>query len=323
VDLNLDEFNLSAPTELARHAVCISLEAGVDISSAFWSNLDSTVPSSFNEADKSLLRKVFNPRLCDRREEGVCFVPPDTSFAYVQKLRHLVKEEETLHQKRKDHFFSRAFSLESPGPLFPPSWTAAVQIARPEASGKRGCQLHACPNYKAQAHIWEKALKSDLPVFDKSTEDGTRFRVYKLGSGDVRTTEVRTTREHDGREIVGAVFSSQPWNDTSRQDKGIRDDERIVKATEYVQSKRSGKGYDCYVVLETDKGNDIVTKDLIDGTFTRDENPGDLEERTSLAKVVRTDRCSIGNVTVGDLANCQSAVYSWVTKYFNVASSTR
>eukprot|EP00415_Alexandrium_ostenfeldii_P001195 UN1195 len=249
----------------------------------------------FNEDDKNLLRKIFNPNLSDRREDGECFVPPDTSFAYVQRLRALVKEEEAVLQLRKDHFFSSAFSQQSPGPVFPASWKPVVEISRQES------QLHPRPQYLAQAHILDGALRSAVPTFDQSTEEGTRFRVYQLGS-----LEVRTTQEHNSPEVVGAVFSTR-----SAVDQCVKDTERIVKSTEYVEG--SSKAPRCFVVLETAEKNMIVAEEFADGQAKLEKNASFLEGRISLAKVIRSSDCKATQRSVSDIMNCQKSIYSYVT----------
>mmetsp|Transcript_35687 Transcript_35687/g.81086 ORF Transcript_35687/g.81086 Transcript_35687/m.81086 type:complete len:281 (-) Transcript_35687:113-955(-) len=199
VDLNLDEFNLSAPTDLERMDIMVQLDAGADFSKAFWSNVDGELPSQFSEEDKTLLKRVFSPVLSDRRQEGDLFVPPDTSFAYVQKLRSLVKEEEAMVQRRKEHFCSKEFSAEEPGALFPASWASTVKLL---CEDKKDVELQVRPDYKAQAQFLETTLKAVAPIFDKTAEDGARFRIYKFGSLDVRTIQ-----EQSGEEALGAVFS--------------------------------------------------------------------------------------------------------------------
>merc|ERR1719183_1335881 len=79
--------------------------------------------------------------------------------------------------------------------------------------------------------------------------------------------------------------------------------DKITKATEYVQ-KSANEAQDCryYVVLETEHGSTIVTE-LREDTVTWDENPVDLEDRKSLAKVVRTAPCGGSGSTVQELKN--------------------
>merc|ERR1712176_1722491 len=113
------------------------------------------------------------------------------------------------------------------------------------------------PDYIAEMDPFEHVLKSSLPRFNKITEDGLRFRIYRIGS-----LEVRTTQEYDGKELIGAVFSI-----TSKKlalMKGIHGDEKVVKVTEYVEkgsqiltSMLQSPCCRYYVVLETEGGNAI------------------------------------------------------------------
>merc|ERR1719151_261715 len=163
VDLNLDEFNLSAPTELARSDIVAKLDEGVDISEAFWMNIEDDMTSMFNEEDRLLLNQVFNQTLSDRRTEGDRFVPPDTSREYVQRLRALVQEEMATQEQRMDHFFSKAFEQENAGPLFPLSWGPNLELAH---EGKSRPQLYPRQDF-AQAQMLEDALESQVPEFEK------------------------------------------------------------------------------------------------------------------------------------------------------------
>merc|ERR1719464_2372288 len=154
VDLNLDEFNLSAATQVTRQEASFKVAAGVDITGAFWSSLDDNSSSVFSCDNKALLRAVFNPRLSDRRDEGDRFVPPDTSFAYIQGLRTLLQEEESVRQQRERNFCSSSFDMETPGLLYPSSWRSSVEISRQETAGKHAnCVRYARPDYKSQAHL--------------------------------------------------------------------------------------------------------------------------------------------------------------------------
>merc|ERR1712173_375574 len=112
-----------------------------------------------------------------------------------------------------------------------------------------------------------------------------RFRIYRFGS-----LEVRTIQAHNSEETVGAVFSVRAPKGTmvGKKDRCVDDDEKMVKATEYVERADEGTvtNHHYYVVLETAKGNVIVTEKLRDGTVTWNENPRDLEDRTSLARVL-------------------------------------
>jgi len=169
--------------------------------------------------------------------------------------------------------------------------------------------LHPRLDYKAQAQVFEQALKKAAPAFDKSTEDGTRYRVYRFGS-----LEVRTTQDIDGKENIGAVFSLCASTDSSKHHQVVKDDEQIVKATEYVEA--SGKDYHCYVVLETEQKNVIVTEELKNGMLRREANPKDLEDRCSLAKVLRSAgaaECKKIGFTVGGVKALKNDIYNHVS----------
>merc|ERR1712032_630830 len=156
------------------------------IGSAFWSNINK-------HDEERLFRDVFNPHLSDRRDEGDRFAPPDANSDYLNKLRDLVKEEALQREERKTHFFSTKFVMDEAGALFPASWSSSFKFAcEPQ---KRSQVL---PHTESKV---DSILQSADPVFDKSTEDGMRFRIY-MSDG----VEVRTTQEHDGEEIIGAAF---------------------------------------------------------------------------------------------------------------------
>jgi len=304
VDLNLDEFNLSAP---ARLEGAVQLSAGVDISGAFWANLGDGGSSAFSPEDRGLLKSVFHPSLSDRREEGDLFTPPDTSFAYVQGLRALIKEENDVRTQRKQEFCAGSFDLESPGLVFPSSWRSSVEVSRQEAAGRQGRALQPRPDYKAQASLFEPALKEAAPVFDKSAEDGTRFRVYRLGS-----LEVRTTQDLGGEELVGAVFSLRAAGAAAAQrPQAVGEGEKVVKATEYVEG--SANGPHCYVVLETESKNVIVMEQMLHGGMKWEVNPKDLEDRNSLAKVLRSAECGRTCLTAGNAMRLQDDPYGGAT----------
>jgi len=291
VDLNLDEFNLSEATQVGRQAG-LKVAAGVDITDSFWSNLDTASKSMFSAEDQALLRAVFNPRLSDRRDEGDRFVPPDTSFAYIQGLRTLLQEEESVRQQRERNFCSSSFDMETPGLLYPSSWQSSVEISRQETASKHANSVrYARPDYKSQAHLLEDALKKSVPVFDKCAEDGSRFRVYKLGS-----LEVRTIQHPEGKESVGAVFSVCSPAEAFSGHRSVAGSERVVKVTEYVERCGADRHH-CYAVLETEKGNGIVAEELESGAAKWEHNPRNLECRNSAAKVLRTFDCS-GGITV-------------------------
>merc|ERR1711953_4264 len=110
--------------------------------------------SVFKDEDRKLLQTVFNPAMTDRHHEGDRFVPPDSSFTYVQKLRSLVKEEELVREKRVHIFLDTEFSTSTPGVLFPSNWMPSFEIAHgrgkvPEATAQGG-KLRARPDYRKE-----------------------------------------------------------------------------------------------------------------------------------------------------------------------------
>jgi len=214
--------------------------------------------------------------------EGDVFCPPDASHSYVTKLRTLVKEEEAVRQRRKALFFSSGFAMDEPGSLFPSSWTSSFESSARAEHRPHG-SLVARPEYKEQAsELLKEALRDSAPVFDKTTEEGMRFRIYSLGS-----LEVRTVQDLDGSEIVGTVFSIQSVRASGS---AVPDEEKIVKATEYVErTAGAGRGY--FVVLETENGHKVRMELLASGKVAWQANPDDLEDRNSLAKVINTGKC--------------------------------
>merc|ERR1719361_324115 len=196
-----------------------------------------------------------------------------------------------------DQFFSKAFEQENAGPLFPLSWTSNMEIYHDSKSRQ---QLHLRQDL-AQAHTLEDALESLAPEFDKVTEDGSRFSIYRIGS-----LEVRTITEPDCEPVIGSVFSVHA---PSERKAAIPEQEEIVKAIEHVE--RVGLGFQVFVTLETDKHNILVVEELEDGTLQFDENPSNLDDRTSLAKVLRTADCS--STTVAAARQCDKSIYSRLT----------
>jgi len=178
--------------------------------------------------------------------------------------------------------------MDRAGPLFPSSWTSKLEIAGLVSGANT---LHPRPDYLAQAGVFDEILKAASPVFEKSTEDGVRFRIYKVGS-----LEVRTTQERGNEEIVGAVFSSRGASTKGSQIQSIMQDDKLVKVTEYVEAR--GR---YYVVMETEQGNVILTEKLRDAMPSWEENPADVTDRNSLAKVTFSLACRSAGVTVGDV----------------------
>jgi hypothetical protein len=279
--MHVNDFALATKEEADAYAV---------VGGAFWSGLEAASP--IKEQDRLFLKSVFNPHLSDRHEEGARFVPPQPTSAHLRKLHALVEQEQDVRQRRKEHFLSPNFTMSSAGPLFPASWTAKLEIAKGHGSAAPAAHLRARPEYVVEAPMLEQALETTSPVFDKKTEDGTRFRMYRLGS-----LEVRTTQEHDGKEVIGAVFSQVSAD--GKQGRGKVGPARVLKVTEYVERacESSKKCYRLFIMLETEQGGAILTEQLADGSIAWSENPADLEDRRSLAKVSRTADCRSAGVT--------------------------
>jgi len=284
VDLDLEKFSLTEVTQVVgKGATWGDVDACVAVGKAFFSNLDGS-ESVFNAENKKMLQAIFNPLMSDRRDEGACFVPPDTSFAYVQRLRNLLSEEEALQHERTSHFCSTDFVIGNAGPLFPSSWTLD------ETALSQGGSLQARPECTAQTPVIQQILNSSAPVFDQTLDDGLRLRIYRVGS-----LEVRTSQAHQGQEIVGVVFSIHA---PTHQSQGIaKDEEKIVKATEYI-AYAGERGRRSYVVLETEQRNFIVTEQLQNSKVAWEENPVDLEDRIALSKELRSAECKRAGVTV-------------------------
>merc|ERR1712070_297918 len=150
-----------------------------------------------------------------------------------------------------------------------------------------------------QGSMLREHLKVAAPVFDKSTEEGFQFRIYRLGS-----LEVRTTQEIQRDEIIGAVFSICSATLKACMNGPLPPDweqQKIIKASSFVESTSLHGNVDSsvlrckyYLVLETDSGGKIVTERLQNGNLSWVENPEDLAERNSLAKSIRAETCSIG-----------------------------
>lgn len=316
VDLRLDQFDLSEPKRMSLEVQAgswgshvKSLDECVAVGSSFFAALDGS-KKVFKEADHALLLKVLHPTLSDRRAEGNLFVPPDASFSYVEHLRALVKEEDILRDCRKEAFFAEDFAMSNPGTLFPHSWTPAVEVASGNDSASEGRSvgsLVARPEYTNQT-VLLKHLKKSAPVFDKTMEDGLRFRTYRIGTLEVRTTQEHTSQE----EVVGAVFSIQNPQAIASTPDIIDERERLTKLMEYVEQvdvvpgadvKRVNRRY--YLVLETEKGNKIVTERMCEGRLSWVFNPADLEDRNSLAKLTRSEICA-SDVSIRDMLSCRA-----------------
>jgi len=323
VDLSLDQFNLSAPGKAALPVRVLDSTAEASgactgLGKAFWSGISNESESVFNRDDKALFNHVFNPHLSDRRGEGDKFTPPSTSLQHLKSLRRLVKEEESVREQRKGHFLSGKFVAGDAGGLFPVSWSDSFRIthsggerAGAAADVERTRAAALCPRPDllgaGTRALFDRVLQLAPPSFDRATEDGSRFRVYRCSR-----LEVRTVQEPDGQETVGAVFSIHVPTRAASHLRGVAGNEKIVKVTQYVERANpspsqasitaSGRvGCRFYVVLETELGATVVTEKLVSGTATWEENPPHLADRNAFAKTLFSEDCSGAAVTVEDM----------------------
>lgn len=322
VDLCLDNFDVSLPSDPTSmvddpipFSDCHGLEACLSVGQAFWRMVDGEKlrkeEDIFTKESKAFFRDLFNPSLTDRRTDGDCFAPPASRAKYIAKLHDLLREESIMREKRLSHFLSKSFDVCSPGLLFPSSWTPKTEVVSGESAavrtpeGRLQGSLQEVPEREAA----ERVLQQVAPIFDRSTEDGIRFRVYQLGS-----LEVRTTQKHNEKETVGIVFSTRapfrvdPWDPW---DECVREQEHVVKATLYVErsfdevyDSEDSQFYHYYVVLETECGHKVVTEKRRNGQTTWFENPEDLDDRNSLAKVITSALGAKGS-TVRELRKYQ------------------
>jgi hypothetical protein len=300
VDLRLDCFDLSEPRRVSQEARNAKpLDECFTMGNAFWSSLDDD--SNHLDAEfREFLKQVFNPELSDRRSEGDLFTAPDASFATVMRLRSLLKEEDKVRQRRKEHFFSTAFKMSNPGHLFPASWAPSVEIAHDALADSRQETLRSRPEYIGEASgLLQEVLGNSTPVFDRITEEGLRFIIYKIGS-----LEVRTTQDSSGQETIGAVFSVDGTQTRFAQSSVVEEQDKVVKAAEYVE--RASYEVRSYVVFETEKGRRIVSECLPDGTVVWQTDAINLDDRNSLAKVIRSVDINVP-ITVGDIVAHQAA----------------
>jgi len=306
------------------------LDECLTVGTAFWQCLEDGL-EHFPQGDHELLQEIFNPELSDRRCEGEFFVPPDASYSNVARLRALVKEEEKIRQRRKEHFFSKDFIIDNPGPLFPATWTPSFEIARGRVpvqvpKGWRQGTLHARPELKGEAAmLLQQVLKTSLPIFDRITEEGLRFLIYQMGS-----LEVRATQDLSGEELIGAVFSIRTPAAAQDGDKRgpMQAREKITKATEYVEQicvvAMNGPILSCqyFVVFETEMKHKIVAERLSDGKVEWNEDEANLEDRCSLAKVTRAEE-QCGGLTVRELRTLKSSMADEAAQTGKASASIR
>jgi len=245
---------------------------------------------------------VFNPNLSDRCSEDGILASPSAHPAYLQKLYGLMRGEEAIREQRRQHFFSTKFSMDQPGPLFPPSWTPPSSFGI--STGGAAPTVHPLdrslcsrPDLKAGAlfYIWQAAQ----PVFDRVAEDGERYRIGAL--------EFRTVQEPGAAESPGAAFSKTTAS-------ACRDGEVLAEAlqaglsrvVQYVEVAKvmaatsQAPQPHFYVVLETDRGHCVMAEKPAGGAAAAwtAPTPEVVEARRALAKVIRAAECRSGSITL-------------------------
>eukprot|EP00434_Breviolum_minutum_P009358 symbB.v1.2.008246.t2/scaffold515.1/size193321/8 len=307
VDLNLDKFNLSTEERFAgRLPPCsgdaTSLPHRTSLGKAFLQSLEQKSWQGVKAADQKLLLNVFAVPQCDRVEEGDAFIPPDPNMEYVTRVRHIVGEEESMRTRRKMRFADKSFSVSNPGPEFPRSWTSGFQleldghvpVTAPTKFGLSKIEI----NDDMRKHLSEEVLPSAASDFEKTAEDGGIFRIYKIGS-----LEVRTIQDTDGPETICVVFSSgaASWEANNTKPDDRTEKEKLSKCKMYVEAVEheasNGRvGCNFYLVLETNgkTKTTLVTELPRGGEVTWLQNPRSLEDRNSLAKLLFQADCKEG-----------------------------
>jgi len=304
VDLNLDGFDLTEAMETALEKPIRPL-----IGAAFWSHIHGG--DAAGDKDSAMLRDVFNPRLSDRSDEADRFIGPDPSTPYMQKLRGLIEEEAKVRQQRQDKFFSKDFVIGESGLLFPSSWTTRIDIN----GGRQGQQRELHERHGSDISL--KELKSVGPVFERSTEDGAVFRIFRHGSLEVRTVQVA-----EQEEKIGVVFSTLPESSEKAADdclgNELAEGGRVVRVTEHVSAAEATGGAGpaadgnlrYFLVLETEEGRTIALEKLQSGAVTWTENPGDPHEWAPGSRVVGSMNCYKAGITVAEMRRYRAAYES-------------
>lgn len=208
---------------------------------------------------------------------------------------------------------SKDFKMEMPGKEFPPSWTSRFSFSHGHGKAVNTAgesiqpgMLEVRNDCKAQVAMLKPILQTAVPIFDKRTEEGARFRIYKVGC-----IEVRTVQDYEGEETIAIVFSinTSSQRKIDKIQESLMGHEKLVKVTEFVEkspeqapgSPSGTSSCQYYTVVETVTGNVIVAEKLRDGTATLTHNPKDLNFRISLAKTICTKDCGSIATTVSDL----------------------
>ncbi|CAJ1440152.1 unnamed protein product, partial [Effrenium voratum] len=309
VDLNLDKFDLSRVdrfTNLAPHSAAPdSAAARVTLGRAFLRSLQQGL--DLKPEHREILVKVFQSPQCDRTEEGNSFIPPDPNMEYTSRLRSMVHEEKSLLERRKLRFCDKGFIVGNAGQDFPRSWTSRFQIEKDGHAAKPGVSPTGLNKVEVDstfaAKLVNEVLPAAAPEFQKSTEDGTIFRIYHIGS-----LEIRTTQEKDKEEKVGVVYSGKAAGTSlvMSSSADLPEHERLEEIKVFLEpAEASGSQPHFYVVCLTVKKNIIVSEMLANGTTTFVVNPKNLEDRNSLAKHMFRADCL--NLTLKDLKDLKKA----------------
>jgi len=165
-------------------------------------------PSPFSEEDRNMFRIIFNPFLSDRRGDADRFVPPPFgNQAYMEKLHMMVADEIRLKSSRRQEFISESFNPGDPGPSFPHSWKPFFKMMCGDSAARDPDDPSPGHPQRAPDSVLTDAEDMIAPafcVFDKGTEDGTRYRIYRREG-----LEARTLQEWDDeKEQVQAVFNT-------------------------------------------------------------------------------------------------------------------
>lgn len=314
VDLNLDKFDLSKPDRFGSMPPCSgapgSLETKVTLGRAFLQSLRARKYDELKPEHQEVLLKVFQSPQCDRTQEGDAFIVPDPNMEYTSKLRSHIHEENSLLERRKLHFCDKAFKVGNAGHDFPRSWTSRFQIEKDglapktEASNKTGLvKVEMDKAYSAS--LVRDVLPTAAPEFQEKTEDGTCFRIYKIGS-----LEIRTTQERFAEEQIGVVYSSRAptWN-LAATSQELSEREKVVECKVFLEAAEGdvvGKQpHHLYMVCITANKNVIVTEKLANGSTIFLVNPKSLEDRNSLAKQLFKSDC-VEQATVKDVKTQQT-----------------
>lgn len=314
VDLNLDKFDLSKPDRFGSMPPCSgapgSLETKVTLGRAFLQSLRARKYDELKPEHQEVLLKVFQSPQCDRTQEGDAFIVPDPNMEYTSKLRSHIHEENSLQERRKLHFCDKAFKVGNAGHDFPRSWTSRFQIEKDglapktEASNKTGLvKVEIDKAYSAS--LVRDVLPTAAPEFQEKTEDGTCFRIHKIGS-----LEIRTTQERFAEEQIGVVYSSRAptWN-LAATSQELSEREKVVECKVFLEAAEGdvvGKQpHHLYMVCITANKNVIVTEKLANGSTIFLVNPKSLEDRNSLAKQLFKSDC-VEQATVKDVKTQQT-----------------